>query len=89
MLAGVASLERDDRTAQNRQVAVEIEILRKGGVFFKQGVWHPVVEDFAASSVAAHWLREAHGALRDETAHVVADGGASCLLRARTRGRHG
>ena len=70
----VAALEGDQGASQHGEVAVEIEVLRQGGVFLEQRVAHPVVADLAASPVAAHQSRETHGFLRHEGADVEAHG---------------
>ena len=70
----MAGFERDECATQDREVSVEIEVFRTGGVFLKQGVAHPVVADLAPSPVATYQLGEALGVLRDKAAQVMADG---------------
>jgi hypothetical protein len=70
----MAGFQRDEGASQDGKVAIEIEIFGAGGVFFEEGVAHPVVADLATSPVATYQLGEALGALWQETAQVVAEG---------------
>ena len=72
-MACEAGFQCDEGAPQDREVAVEVEVLGTSGVFLEQSVAHPVVADFSTTPVAAYELREAFGGLRDEAAEVMAE----------------
>lgn len=76
---GERGFEGDEGTAQDGEVAVEVYVFGAGGIFFEEGIAHPVVSDLAASPVAADQPGEELSAARRVAAQVVGGGLAGLL----------